>query len=338
MINGLRESRVVMTGGGGFIGSHLLARMVSAGMDVTLLGPDTGRSRYTASLVAQGIVRFFRCDAAFTEDDLLPRIIESADALVLLGHIMPTSSSPARRLLDEINRNIAPMVRLLRAALRGKAHIVFASSVSVYGAPTLSPVRESDPARPLTPYAIAKLTCEQSIEALCGTAPLTASILRYSSVYGPGETVPRAIPNFIRSVLSGTQPLVDGDGRDERDYIHVADVVDATLAALHRKAAGTFNVGTGMGTSTRDLVELVIKLAGARITPRHTGDADPSRQPTKIVCDTQAACTGLGFVARRSLTEGISEELGWFKSERETCAGPATPVMNAIPTVAAAPA
>ena len=81
--------RVVMTGGGGFIGSYLLARLVGAGMDVTLIGPHTGKSRYTASLVEKGIVRFLRCDGSFTDEDLLPRILRSADALLLLGYVMP---------------------------------------------------------------------------------------------------------------------------------------------------------------------------------------------------------------------------------------------------------
>ena len=119
--------RVVMTGGGGFIGSHLLARLVGAGMDVTLVGSSTGKSRYTASLVAAGAVRFLRCDDGFGEDDVLRPALADADALLLLGYVMPSALSPARRLSEELIQNVAPLVRLLRAAEGGTRQVLLAS-------------------------------------------------------------------------------------------------------------------------------------------------------------------------------------------------------------------
>lgn len=308
--------RIALTGGGGFIGSHLVARMVAAGMDVTLVGPDTGKSRYVASLVASGVVKFFRCDASFDDEDLLPRVLEDSDALVLLRYVMPTPASLTQRTLEEFDANVAPTIRLLRAALDSTPHIVFASSVSVYGEPDRPHVHEDDVPRPLTPYAVAKLACEHAIAALVSAAGRTATILRYATVYGPGETVPRAIPNFIRATLSGTQPRVNGSGLDERDYVHVADVVDATLAALRGRAVGVYNIGTGVGTSTLDLARLVISAAGSSVTPVCAG-ARACAAPTRIVCDTHAASSGLGFVARRSLAQGLPEEIGWFRAQRD---------------------
>jgi nucleoside-diphosphate-sugar epimerase len=307
--------RVVMTGAGGFIGSHLLARLLGAGMDVTLVGPHTGRSRYTASCVEQGIVRFFRCDGSFNDDDLLPRILGSADVLVLLGHVMPTSPTEARQLLEELSSNLVPTVRLVRAALRAKPHVVYASSVSVYGTPARCPVREDDRPSPSTPYAITKLACEEAISLLCTAAGASATILRYSAVYGPGETTSRSIPRLIRAALSGTQPLVSGDGQDELDYIHVGDVVDATMEALRRRVTGVFNVGTGTGTTAIDLARLITRLAGSSTAPVCTATPAGDR-PRRLVCDTTAARTSLGFAARRSLDEGLSEEIGWFRSQQ----------------------
>ena len=201
--------RVVLTGGGGFIGSYVL------------------KSRYAASLVAAGDARFVRCDGAFGEDGVLRATLADADALVLLGYVMPTASSPADRLLEELERNVAPTVRLLRAAGDRVRQIVFASSVSVYGIPTHVPVRESDTLSPRTPYAIAKVACEQAIQLQSAASGARCAILRYSTVYGPGELVPRAIPNFIRAALAGQMPRIRGDGLDEHDYIHVADVAAA---------------------------------------------------------------------------------------------------------------
>ncbi|HKC91673.1 MAG TPA: NAD-dependent epimerase/dehydratase family protein, partial [Candidatus Limnocylindria bacterium] len=85
--------RIAMTGGGGFIGSHLLSRMIASGMDVTLVGAGIGKSRYTASLVARGEVRFLRCDTEFRQQEILRRALQDVDALVLLGHVMPASTA-----------------------------------------------------------------------------------------------------------------------------------------------------------------------------------------------------------------------------------------------------
>jgi len=307
--------RVVLTGGGGFIGSYVLARLVGAGIGVTLVGASTGKSRYTASLVAAGDVRFVRFDDPFREHDALRAALADADALVLLGYVMPTASSVADRLLEEFDRNIEPTVRLLRLAGERVRQVVFASSVSVYGSPLRVPVRESDTLSPATPYAIAKVACEQAIGLIGAATGARCAILRYSTVYGPGEIVPRAIPNFIRAALAGQRPNIRGDGLDEHDYVHVTDVADATLTALRRKAHGVYNIGTGIGTTTCDLARLVFELASSRAAPVFDISASVARPRTHLVCDTQVSRAELGFAARRSLPEGISEEIGWFRSQ-----------------------
>jgi UDP-glucose 4-epimerase len=315
--------RVVMTGGGGFIGSNLLARMVGAGVDVTLIGSTTGKSRYTASLVSSGAVCFLRCDDSFSEEDVLAPALSSADALVLLGYTMPSSIAPAQRLAEEFARNVAPVVRLLRASEGGPRQVIFASSMSVYGAPASPTVSENEPPRPQTPYAIAKLACEESIAVVCAATGWTPCVLRYSTVFGAGETVPRAIPNFIRAALAGQPPIVNGDGSDVHDYVHVSDVAEATLSALRRKAAGLYNIGTGVGTMTLDLANLVLRLTGATVAPALVPIDRSAAAPVRIVCSTDLASSELGFTARRSLTQGLTEEIGWLRSQADGCATPA---------------
>jgi UDP-glucose 4-epimerase len=306
--------RIAMTGGGGFIGAHVLARMVGAGMDVTLLGPDTGRSRYTASLVARGRVRLLRCDEGFRADDALRGALADTDALVLLGYAMPTGPSPAQRLGDEIARNLTPLLRLLRAAEAARPHVVFASSVAVYGHSEEGPVDEHRPPRPVTSYAVGKLACEQAVRVWCADVGTTAAILRYAAVYGPGEPMSRQIPGFIAAALTGRAVVVDGDGKDENDYVHVADAVDATILALERRADGTYNVGTGVPTTTVDLARLVVRIAGASGEPVCGAEALPVER-ARLICDTTRARGDLGFSGHRALSDGICEEIGWFRAE-----------------------
>jgi UDP-glucose 4-epimerase len=307
--------RVAMTGGGDFVGSHLLARMVGAGMDVTLIGPDTGPSRYTASVVTAGDVRFVRCDADFSDDVALRVTLENVEAIVLLGYVAPPRASVAESFLDELARNVAPILRILRAAEGAARHVVFASSVAVYGAPVRVPVRESDAARPVTPFGVAKLAAEQAVRVTCSASGMTASILRYATVYGAGETARQTIPDFIGAALTDQHPVIDGDGLDEHDYIHVTDVAEGTLAALRHRADGIYNVGTGIGTTTVDLARLVARLANTRASPVCRTWSRPDRDRTRVVCDTVNAATHLAFTPRRALVDGITEEIGWLRAQ-----------------------
>jgi nucleoside-diphosphate-sugar epimerase len=311
--------RVAVTGGGGFIGAHLLARLLGAGIDVTLVGQDTGRSRYVAALVAAGAVRFAKCDAGFRDDGMRRSALADAEALVLLAYMAPTGSSASARLVDEVEQNVESTARLLRAVDDGRTrHVVFASSDSVYGKPERTPVREIDATDPRIPFAAAKLACEQIVRVACGAAGATSSILRYSNVYGPGEPSSRLIPTFIRAALSGRPPFIDGEGFDERDYVHVADAIDATMNALCRRADGVYNIGSGIGTTTFELAQLIVWISGGSAAPIRRAATGADQDRTSVVLDIARAASELGFSARRALSDGLAEEVGWFKGTAPT--------------------
>jgi UDP-glucose 4-epimerase len=303
--------RVAVTGGGGFVGAHLVARLIGARLEVSLVGPDTGRSPYVAALVTAGKARFIPCDPTFRDETVVRSALADADVLVHLGHL---SSGAADKHSEEPERNVAATTRLLRAAAGRVRHVVFASSDSVYGTPVRMPARELDPARPRTSFGLAKLACEQAVRGSCATAGVSASILRYASVYGPGETASRAIPRFIRAALAGEPLLVAGQGVDEGDYVHVTDAVTATMNALRREADGTYNVGTGIGTTTVELAQLVIWISGGKARLVRGASNDGERDRTSVVLDPGFARSAISFVAGRSLSEGLAEEIGWFKA------------------------
>jgi UDP-glucose 4-epimerase len=286
--------------------------MVGAGIDVTLIGPDLGRSRYTASVVTAGIARFFRCDATFT-DEAAVRSLDEADLLVLFGYRPPSAPFGPERLLEEINANVVPVVHLIDMFARPGRHVVFASSDSVYGTPLRTPVRECDPTQPRTEFGIAKVSCEQALRS-SSAAGSTASILRYATVYGPGETASRTIPNLIRAALNGHAPVVEGDGVDEHDYIHVADAVDATMSALRARADGIYNVGTGIGTTTLELANLLVWVTGGCAPASRRAGAAGDRGPGSMVLDTSRARSELSLEPRYLLAEGLKEEVGWFRA------------------------
>jgi len=306
--------RVVMTGGGDFVGPHLLARMVGLGMSVTLIDPGPGDSRYTASVINAGKVRFVRSDARFEGDEVLAAL-DDADALIVsMPSVDETScGSPAELDRGAIDRAVVPLARLVAVfADRGK-HIVLASSDAVYGTPALNPVRESDPSRPGTGVGMVDVAREQTVR-VCSEVGATASILRYATIYGPGETASRAIPNLIRAALAGRGPVLEADRlNEEHDYVHIADAVDATISALRRRADGVYNVGTGIGTTTLELANLIVWLTDCSEAPTQNG-RDGHINRTSLVLDTSRARSDLGFEPRHPLPEGLKEEVGWFRA------------------------
>jgi len=305
--------RVAMTGGGGFLGSHLLARLIGAGSLVTLVGPELGPSRYTASMVAAGRARFVRCDADFT-DGVAAQSIADASALVLMDSLPQPSASPPERLVDEVEASLAPLVPLLCAFASRGGHVVFASSGAVYGDPVRTPSRESDLPRPRSTFALARLACEHALRLCSATA--TVSVLRYGTVYGPGESGSHVIPTMIRAALAGDALEIDGDGSDEHDYVHIADAVDATMSALVRRADGVYNVATGIGTTTTELASLIVWLTGGKVAPvKRPADRNPAR--ASLILDTSRARSDLAFAPRHALADGLKEEVGWLKATFE---------------------
>jgi UDP-glucose 4-epimerase len=181
----------------------------------------------------------------------------------------------------------------------------------VYGSHPPHPVSESDSPNPVSPYAAGKLAAETYLRLHAEEAGLSLSILRLATVYGPLETDPRAIPNFIRQVLAGKAPIIYGGGDDIRDYVHVDDVTEAMLLALVRNvnAIEVYNVGTGEGHTTRAIAAKIIRLTKAQVEPVYAPQAGI---PNQIVCDVTRAANALGYQPRMDLDQGLVDEIQFF--------------------------
>jgi len=301
----------LVTGAAGFIGSHLVDRLLDDGFDVT--GIDDLSSGKVANL----------------PDGFDLRVVDIRDAAVqqIVAEVQPdlvfhlaaqiSVSVSAREPRLDADVNIGGALNLLEGIRsmddKSVRFVYITSGGTAYGDPVTVPADESTPIRPLSPYGTSKYAVEMYMpiyESLCG---LEYSIIRLANVYGPrqdphGEAGVVAI--FAKAMLAGKPTIIFGDGNDQRDYIYVNDVVDAIALASANAAHGPFNVGTGIGTSTNRIFELVADYCGhlesAVYGPARSGDIH------RISLDSSKAKSELDWTPRVSLEDGFKMTIDWF--------------------------
>jgi UDP-glucose 4-epimerase len=300
--------RALVTGGAGFIGSHLVDALVARGDSVLVLDDlSTGRTEnvHASATLAEGDVReAASVDAAFAEID--PQVCFH---LAAQADVRASVEDPVRD--SEINT--IGTIRVLEAARRNGAQVVFSSTGgAIYGECT-EPAPETAPRQPLSPYGTSKLAAEEYIAAYGRLYGTTHVALRYANIYGPrqdphGEAGVVAI--FLGRLATGEPPRIFGDGRQTRDYVFVGDVVEAALAAA-AQPGGVFNVGTGVETSVLELAEACVRVTGVQLEPVF----EPARlgELERSVLDPTLAEQVLGFRARTALEAGLTRT--WSEGE-----------------------
>lgn len=290
---------VLVTGGAGFVGSHLVDALVGAN-DVRVLDDlSTGR---------RGNVHR---DATLVRGDVCdPRALEEAMAGVDLVFHEAANASVARSVDDPVAShrvNTAGTLGLFERAREADARVILASSTAIYGDPTEIPVTEEEPTTPQSPYGVEKLTADHYARVYHDLYGLETVALRYFNVYGPrqaGGEYSGVITAFLEQACAGQDITVEGDGSQIRDFVHVSDVVRANLLAAATDAVGeAYNIGTGRSVSIRDLAELIRELSGSRSEIVHVdarpGDIQASR------ADISKARASLSFEPTVSLREGL---------------------------------
>lgn len=304
-------TRILVTGGAGFIGSHVADTLAAAGHEVAVVDNlSTGRREFVPPAA-----NFFPYDIKAQETfDLIvnwrPQVIIHHAAQMSVRH------SVADPVFDA-QENILGSLNLFQAgAQAGVAKVIFASTGgAMYGDEAPIPAAETDRATPECPYGVAKLAIEHYLHFYHREYGIVPVSLRYANVYGPrqnglGEAGVVAI--FIEKFLAGQQPVINGDGRQTRDFVYVADIVAANLLALDYPAPGIFNIGAGRET---DILTIYLKLQQFTGSPRDPvhGPAKPGEQ-RRSALDSRLAQEKLGWRPQVSLEEGLSRTVAAFQA------------------------
>jgi UDP-glucose 4-epimerase len=302
--------RVLVTGGAGFIGSHVVDALVARGDDVVVVDSLAKGRRENVSAAASLHVLDIRepLDDLFAEarPEAVIHLAAQADVRVSV-----------ERPVDDADVNVLGTIRVLEAARPHGAQVVFSSTGGAIYGECAEPVPENSALQPGSPYGTSKLAAEEYLRTYNRLYGSTHVALRFGNVYGPrqdphGEAGVVAI--FLGALAAGKEPRIFGDGQQTRDYVYVGDVARATLQAVGQEA-GVFNVGTGKETSVLDLYELCRRVAGSEVAATHA----PARlgELQRSVLDPSRAAEVLGFMAFVELEDGLQATWEWLRKDQE---------------------
>ncbi len=313
---------VLVTGGAGFIGSHTVDRLVADRHRVVVL--DDLRTGKRANLAAHGALTFaagspVELVVADVSHGLFAPLAAITAAHGPISHVVHLAAqvSVAHSLVNplvDVQVNYVGTVQVLEyARATGVAKVVFASSAAVYGEPGAEPTREDAPCRPLSPYGVDKLASEHMLRAYASVHGVASTPLRFFNVYGPRQdpTSPYSgvISIFADRARAGRPITIFGDGQQTRDFVYVADVARAIVAALRAPGGdgAAINVGTGRETTVRALAEIIVGLAGSGSTIAHA--AARAGEIVRSLAVVDKARAELDFVAATALRDGLAATL-----------------------------
>ena len=300
-----------MTGGAGFIGSHIVDAYLGAGHEVTVVDDlSTGRCQNL-----NPHARYYELDV---QDPQLREVFAQERPAVLNHHAaqMNVRRSVAEPMLDA-QVNIVGLLNLMECGRSyGLQRVIFASSGgTVYGEQTALPLRETHATEPISPYGVAKLASERYLYYYRHAYGIRYVALRYANIYGPrqdpyGEAGVVAI--FTGQLLRGDVPVINGTGRQTRDYVFVADVVQANLLALRTDYCGALNIGTGVETDVNQLSTILRRRTNSDTSARH---APPKRgEPNRSALDPSRAHSVLGWTPLVCLEDGLAQTVRYFRA------------------------
>ena len=309
------RNKAIVTGGAGFIGSHLAEELVNQGYFVIILDDlSTGRMENIAELLRKENVEFIQ--GSITDLVLLQKLFQGVQYvfhLAALARVLRSIEDPAAA--NEVN--ITGTLNVLIAARDNSVKkVVYASSSSIYGDTPTLPKDEQMVPQPQSPYAVSKLAGEYYCQVFHHVYHLNTACLRYFNVYGPGQEpnseYSAVIPRFIGQVFRKEPLFIDGDGEQTRDFTFVKDAVEANILAVNNNANGVFNIGSGECITINELVRDISEITGGNVKPIYReprpGDVRHS------LADISRART-FGYEPMYDLEAGLKETINWLSNE-----------------------
>ena len=307
-----KQSKVLITGGSGFIGSNLSKELLSKGHEVHILDISD-----KSSLTLEGAILH---RGSITHSDIVESAIEGCEVVfheAALTSVSDSIENPEK--FRKVNvwgtRNVLEVCRK-----HDVKKVVLASSAAVYGDESILPKTEESPTKPISPYAESKLQNEKDAKEYFKEYGLETVSLRYFNVYGPGQD-PKSpysgvISKFMDCTIEKKQPTIFGDGKQTRDFVFVEDVVNANLLAMEKKGIGgeAFNIAIGKETSVLELWNVIKELSGSAFEP----SMSPKREGDilRSVASIEKAKKMLGYEPKYSIKEGLEKTMEWMKNAR----------------------
>jgi len=312
-MNVLQGKKVVVTGGAGFVGSHLVEVLVHQGASVVVVDNlSTGTLDNLAPVMAS--INFLEGD--INSRDILDTAMRGATYVVHMAAFVSVPGSMALP-LESHTTNVTGTLAVLDAARRAKvSRFIYISSSAVYGSTADLPAHEDAPHAPESPYAAQKSMGETYTHLMGGLWGMETVRLRPFNIYGPRQNpeggYAAVIPKFASSMARGTRPVIYGDGKVTRDFIYVSDAVDAIALSLVAPdiSGGVFNIASGTEVSIADLVRTINGIVGTTLEPQY----EPAREGDilRSVADIRRAKEGLGFLASTPLKTGLTKTIESF--------------------------
>ena len=310
----MNNKKVLITGGAGFIGSHLAEELAENNEVIVIDNLSTGKLENIKHLLNDKKIIFKKGD--IRDLNFLKNEFEGADYIFHQAAVVSVPKSVEDPVsTNEVNVNGTLNV-LIAAKNCDAKKVVFASSCAVYGDNPDLPLKEDMLPRPLSPYAASKLACECYCQVFAEVYGLPTVSLRYFNVYGPRQDAnsdyAAVIPKFIARVLENKPPIIYGDGNQTRDFIFVKDIVRANITAAESSITGTFNIASGKATSIEELAMQIIKTAGKNEDMKPIHEKPRAGDIKHSSADISKAKEKLNFQPEYSLEEGLEEIVEWF--------------------------
>jgi UDP-glucose 4-epimerase len=313
------DKRILITGGAGFIGSHIAEDLVKNGYSVKIIDDfSTGNVNNIMELFRHRNFKMIR--GSITNKELVSEASSNVDIVLHLAaqvHVDRSIIEPRRT----FEVNTIGTLNVLDAALENDVKlVVYASSSEVYGSAKQIPMTEDHPLNPSSPYAASKAAADRLCFSYYNTYKLPVVIVRCFNTYGPRQRdvgYAAAIPKFIRKVQANLAPVIYGDGKQTRDYMYVKDTVNAyklVLKSYERVLGKAINFGTGREITVEDLAGMILKLNGNHLAPIHV--AERPGEVKRLCADITLAKTELGFTPKYTIEQGLAEFFKWYSEGR----------------------